>query len=40
YQYPQRSKIVHIGDRRPLKFEEETIYVDNNGNEIEPIYHR
>ncbi|CAF0820651.1 unnamed protein product [Adineta steineri] len=40
YQYPQRSKIAHIGDRRPLKFEEETIYVDNNGNEIEPIYHR
>jgi len=41
-----RSKVVYVDDDRPVNYEEEIVYVDDNGKEIdyiydtEPIYHR
>jgi len=44
--HPRRSEVVYIDNDRPLEYEEEIVYVDDDNNEIEyiyddePIYHR
>ena len=35
---PHRSEVVYIDNDRPLDYEEEIVYVDDNDNEIEYIY--
>ncbi|CAF3134855.1 unnamed protein product [Rotaria sp. Silwood2] len=43
---PHRSEVVYINNDQPLEYDEEIVYVDDNGNEIEyiyddePVYHR
>ena len=36
---PHRSEVVYIEDDEPSEYEEEIVYVDDNGNEIEYTYH-
>ncbi|CAF3720736.1 unnamed protein product [Rotaria sp. Silwood1] len=35
---PHRSEVVYVNNEQPLEYEEEVVYVDDNGNEIEYIY--
>ncbi|CAF1186691.1 unnamed protein product [Rotaria sordida] len=35
---PHRSEVVYMNNNQPLEYEEEIVYVDDNGNQIEYIY--